>query len=178
MWCLVDKCDVWSINVMSLSWYLFVILCILFILFILFVLCILFIIFILCMFFAVGKRRKKTARFSRIEPRLCIQIRLHAPRNLHKVSSKKDETEGVSCKNSASCRHGCSGTRPPFDGETPKPQPRGHLPPRVFRPRSCSSNPTWRWRHDTLRKHNNTTTTTRWRCPEAPVPPSRPGSSG
>ena len=34
----------------------------------------------------------------------------------------------------------------PFDGETPSLSPRGDIPPRVFLPRSCSSDPTGRSR--------------------------------
>ncbi len=54
---------------------------------------------------------------------------------------------------------------PLFDGKTPSLLPRGHVPPRVFLPRSCSSFPTRRGRRGT--RGDNTTTTTRWRCPEA-----------
>ena len=39
------------------------------------------------------------SRSARIEPRLCIQMRLDERILTHQVSSKKDEIEGYSCKN-------------------------------------------------------------------------------
>ena len=55
----------------------------------------------------------------------------------------------------------------PFHGETPCPEPRGDIPPRVFLPMSCSSFPTGRWRRGTPRKHNNNNTMA---CLMGPVP--------
>ena len=43
----------------------------------------------------------------------------------------------------------------PFVGKTPSPLPRGHLPPHVFLPMSCSSNPTGRCRQGTPRKQQH-----------------------
>ena len=39
------------------------------------------------------------SRSARIEPRLCIQMRLDERKKMDQVSSKKDEIEGDSCKN-------------------------------------------------------------------------------
>ena len=64
-------------------------------------------------------------------------------------------------------------TTSPFDGETPSPRPRGHIPPGVFLLWPCSLNPTGRWGHGTPRKQQQQP---RWRCPWLPCHPSRPGS--
>ena len=50
-------------------------------------------------------------------------------------------------------RHTDTGEQsPPFDGETPSLSPRGDIPPGVFLPRSCSSDPPGRCRQATPRK--------------------------
>ena len=50
-------------------------------------------------FFSGGDFSDFLGRSARIEPRLCIQMRLDERKKMDKVSSKKGEIEGDSCKN-------------------------------------------------------------------------------
>ena len=59
--------------------------------------------------------------------------------------------------------------------QTPSIRLCGHLPPRVFLPRSCSSFPTGRGRQAAPRKRHGHDTMA---SPRGPLPPSRPGSFG